>query len=255
MKKRNLFLTLFLSAAVGLVSSMVRAQVTIESFGDSVTTFGANPQSSYRYWLYVDLTNAGYSDSDFTFIGTSSGVQNGSPANSWPDEAYSGFEGWQTSDALSATPGVISQAGAPNIVLLDFGANDVNQLNNSLSIPEILGQTRTNLDAIIQDFAQANSGVVILLARPTGWLTTDPVQKKFMSQLGGAISKAASDQRKAGVDVVVVDLFGGYNVRTDTVDGTHPNVKGEQEIAKRFFSALRPVLKKMGIAPQKPSRG
>jgi acyl-CoA thioesterase-1 len=253
MKKRNLFVTLFASSCLSLAPLVGNAQA-IEPFGDSVTTFGANPQSSYRYWLYVDLTNAGYSG--FTFIGTSSGVQNGTPANSWPDEAYSGFEGWQTSDALRGTPAAINVSGGPaNIVLLDFGANDVNQLNNALSIPEILGQTRTNLDAIIQDFAQANSGVVILLAKPTGWSTTDPVQKKFMSQLGGAISKAASDEKKAGVSVVVVDLFGGYNVRTDTVDGTHPNVKGEQQIAKKFFNALRPVLKKMGVVPLKPRKG
>ena len=99
------------------------------------------------------------------------------------------------------------------------------------------------METIIQTFAQANSITIIVLARPTG--TSDPIAKKYMSQLGSAISKAAHDQKKAGVDVVTVNLFGGYNVRNDTKDGTHPNIKGEQLIAKKYFNTLRPILKKL----------
>jgi lysophospholipase L1-like esterase len=37
-------------------------------------------------------------------------------------------------------------------------------------------------------------------------------------------------------------LRAGFNPRSDTKDGTHPNVRGEQKIANRYFQALRKVL-------------
>ena len=228
--------------------------------GDSVTARGDAPESSYRYWLFVDLTNAGYSESEFTFVGSTTGnggASDGPPANSWPDEAYEGGstpgpDAWTTQTGISDAPGAagILNSGGPSgtIVLLDLGAND---LNEGVPLKTNLLEVETNLEAIIQTFAAANPSTVILLADPTGAQTTDPLAKKYMSSLGSAIHAVASDQKKAGVDVVVVNLFGGFNVQTDTKDGMHPNIKGEQQIAKKYLSALRPVLKKMGVAPQR----
>jgi lysophospholipase L1-like esterase len=56
------------------------------------------------------------------------------------------------------------------------------------------------------------------------------------------VAKAAADERRAGVHVVLVNLHGGFNARKDTKDGTHPNVRGEQKIANKYFQALRRVL-------------
>jgi lysophospholipase L1-like esterase len=212
---------------------------TILPYGDSVTTFGADPESSYRYWLWKDLSDAGF---NFSIIGTRSGVENGSPANSWPQEAYSGHEGWTSSDAaLSANLSPVARK-APNIVLLDFGSNDI--------LAGIdLSTTEANLETIIQAFAAANPSVTILLAVPTGFVT-DPglparersKERGQQSKLAGVVSRVASTEKKTGINVIKVNLFGGFNPQKDTVDGAHPNVQGEQKIARKYFQALRKTL-------------
>lgn len=246
---------LFAGACLCLTVRAARAQnqtITIMPMGDSVTSRGSSPESSYRYWLYVDLTNAGFTN--FQFVGHNSGVSDGTPANSWPQESYEGGplsgipdgDGWTSADGVSDAANAASLT--PNIVLLDLGANDQFQ-----DIP--LGQTETNLETIIQNFAAQNSSVVILLASPTGFVpaTNQPPQqqrqqKVEQSKLAGSMGKVLSVERRAHVDVVRVNLFGGFNpnpIRGDTKDGTHPNIQGEQLIARRYFSALRPILKKM----------
>jgi lysophospholipase L1-like esterase len=83
------------------------------------------------------------------------------------------------------------------------------------------------------------------LAKPTPWVTSDKGEKKFESKLAGGMQKVVQYEKKAGVDIMTVNLFGGFNARKDTVDGTHPNIQGEQKIAKKYFSALKKILKKM----------
>jgi acyl-CoA thioesterase-1 len=237
--KKQKFVAWFMGACAGLGGLAAHAQ-TILPYGDSVTTFGANPQSSYRYWLYQKLSDAGL---NFAIIGTRSGVENGTPANSWPEEGYSGHEGWTSSDAAFSS-NLKSVAGkAPDIVLLDFGSNDI------LQGMDLNTTTVTNLETIIQAFAAANGNVTILLAVPTGFVT-DPTlpakarshQKSQQSKLSSVVNKVAAAEKKAGVRVIKVNLFGGFNPKKDTVDGAHPNVQGEQKIADKYFKALKKIL-------------
>jgi len=229
---------LLFGVCLGLMTFAAGGQ-TILPYGDSVTTFGSNPQSSYRYWLWKDLSDAGF---NFTIIGTRNGVENGSPANSWPQEAYSGHEGWTSSDAaLSSNLSPVARK-APDIVLLDFGSNDIRAGID-------LSTTETNLETIIQAVAAANANVTMLIAAPTGFVTDPSLparersqEKSQQSKLAGAVSRVASAERKAGINVIKVNLFGGFNPTRDTVDGAHPNVQGEQKIAKRYFQALRKIL-------------
>lgn len=209
-------------------------------YGDSVTTFGASPESSYRYWLYTDLTDAGLS---FNIVGTQSGVENGTPANDWPEEGYSGHEGWTSTDA--SDPGNLNPVAslAPDIVLLDFGSNDI------LQGFDLSTTTETNLETIIQAFAAANANVTILLAAPTGFVPDPSLspqersrEKSQQSKLVGVVNKVAVAERKAGVNVIVVNQFAGFNPKKDTIDGAHPNVQGEQKIANKYFAALKKIL-------------
>jgi acyl-CoA thioesterase I len=241
MKKQN-FAGLFVGACVCLASFSASAQLRILPYGDSVTTFGSTPESSYRYWLYTDITDAGFVfQQDFIFVGTESGTQDGPPANDWPAEEFSGDEGESSGGAVGEAAGVAGST-APDVVLLDFGSNDYDA---SQSVKDTLAQTRQNLDAIIQAFAAQNANVIILLANPTPWVVTPdspPGTKQFMSGLSGAVAKAAQDERKAGVRVIVVNLRGGFSAHKDTKDGSHPNVRGEQKIANKYFQALRKIL-------------
>ncbi len=235
MKNRSLAV-LVASVCISLVS-LVANGVNIMPFGDSITAFGAAPQSSYRYWLYTDLVNAGFTD--FIFSGNQSGAADGTPANSWPDENYEGGGG---DDGITTADGVGLAQSAANpgvdVVLLELGANDPD--NN---IPA--SQSEANLEQIIQTFAAQNASVIILIATPPKFQPDPTLPKRDQSQarsgiakVDGIIGKVVSTEKKAGVNVIKVSL-GGYNPRTDTSDGTHPNVKGEQYIAKQFFNALK----------------
>jgi hypothetical protein len=231
--KTRILAGLFVGVWAGLTALTVQAQ-NIAPYGDSVTTFGADPESSYRYWLYQKLSDAGFS---FNFVGTGFGADNGTPANSWPDEQFSGHEGWSAADAAANVDAVI--ATSPDIVLLDFGSNDYDP---AAGVKACLAEVRSSLDATMQSFAAYKSDIIILLAKPTPWVAHSAGEKKFMSGLSGAVSKAAKDEKKAGVHVIVVNLYGGFNARKDTMDGSHPNVIGEQKIANKYFQSLKKVL-------------
>lgn len=254
MKKQNVLVMLSVCACASLISFTAHAQVNIEPFGDSITSRGTSPESSYRYWLWDDLNNAGYTN-DFQFVGLTSGVTGGGgPANPWPEEAYTGGEGLDTASAITDDMPQAATLG-PNVVLLEIGANDVLDYEDNPSFTS--GTTETNLENLIETFASDDPGVVILMATAPRFLSSPgPGQKQANSEIAkvnNAIHKAASVEKKAGVDVVVVSL-GGYNPQKDTSDGTHPNIKGEQYIAKQFFNALRPVLKRMGVVPEKKKK-
>jgi acyl-CoA thioesterase I len=233
--KRQIFAGLVVGVCLSAATVVSHAQTTIMPFGDSVTARGGTPESSYRYWLYNDLVNAGFS---FDFVGSQSGVSDPPPANDWPDEDYEGGDGLTTGSALSDWESD-AVGRSPDIVLLDLGSND---FNPDEDLKTNLGQTRTNLDMIIQGFVDAKPQTIILLAIPTPWVPTSAGERKFMSGLGGAVAKAAQDERRAGANVILVNLRAGFSARGDTKDGSHPNVRGEQKIASRYFQALRRVL-------------
>src|SRR5262249_37754438 len=146
-------------ACTCLASLASRAQVRIMPFGDSITANGSTPESSYRYWLYQDLATAGFvPGSDFIFVGHQSGVADGTPQNSDFDQSYEGGDGWTSADAVNDANSAASLN--PDIVLLDFGSNDIIEGDD-------LAQTESNLRQVIETFAAGNPGVVILLAVPT----------------------------------------------------------------------------------------
>jgi acyl-CoA thioesterase I len=230
--KKQTLAFLFAGSCVCFCWLSANAQVRILPYGDSVTSYGSAPESSYRYWLFVDLTNAGFQfKQDFVFVGNQSGTQDGTPANSWPAEQFSGGAG-QTSANAKSQAGSIAKSTQPDIVLLDFGSNDFGNWG--------LNTTRTNLDTAIEEIRAVKPNVIILLAKPTPWV--DKNARRFMSQLCGTISKVAQDEKKAGANVVVVNLFGGFNPRKNTKDTMHPNVQGEQKIATKYFQVLKRFL-------------
>jgi lysophospholipase L1-like esterase len=244
MKKQFLILTLA-GACFGL-SGFQASALNIMPFGDSVTARGSTPESSYRYWLWQKLQDAGLNDQyGINFVGNQEGVSDGSPANDWPDESYEGGgdlnDAWGTQDGIDHIGDANSRS--PDIVMLDLGSNDYNP---GMDLNSNIAQIQANLETIINGLAAQNPGIVILLAKPTGYITEDKNEKKFQSKLASGMSKVAKDEKKAGVNVITVNLFGGYNPHKDTVDGTHPNVQGEQKIANKYFSAIKKVLKKMG---------
>lgn len=226
-----------LVAGALLTTGTSLAQVRIMPFGDSVTSDGSNPESSYRYWLWKDMQAAGW---NAVFTGSQYGVADGSPASTDFDQRHEGHSGWTTQDGLENIGGIASQA--PDIVLLDLGANDVEQQMD-------LSTTTANLEQIIEAFRNANPNVVILLADPTPWVVntgdrqSDHQEKSQMSKLKGAVNKAFKAEKLAGANILKVNLASGFSPQRDTKDGTHPNVSGEKKIAGKFFKALKKVFR------------
>jgi acyl-CoA thioesterase-1 len=239
MKKR--FALLLASLSVCVLPLMGRAQinhVNIMPFGDSVTANGSSPESSYRYWLWHELQDAGFTN--IAFVGHNNGAGDGAPANPDFDQSYEGSSANWTSASAASDAANAAKLG-PDIVLLDFGSNDYGQGWETAD----LGATRTNLDLTIERLRATRPDAIILIAKPTGWVTSDRTARKFMSQLCGTINKVASDERSLGANIIVVNLHGGFNPQADTKDGTHPNVRGEQKIARKYFTVLKGLLKRM----------
>ena len=126
-------------------------------------------------------------------------------------------------------------------MLLDFGSNDFGEPWETAD----LGATRTNLDQTIEEIRATRPDAIILIAKPTRWATSDGSARRFMSQLSATVSKVAADERSLGANVIVVNLFAGFSPQSDTKDGVHPNVRGEQKIAKKYFAVLRGLLRDM----------
>jgi len=242
---KELFAGVCICGALTLTGRAQVNTVKIMPMGDSVTARGSSPESSYRYWLWRDLENAGFNN--FVFLGNQNGVSDGAPANDWPQEHYEGGgpggDAWTSSDGVNAAPSAAQQA--PDFVILDLGSNDILDGIDQAT-------TQANLETIIEDFAAVNPNVVILLAQPTPFAVDagataqqKRVQRQQQSKLAGIAAKVHKAERKAGRRVILVNQFAGYNVRTDTKDGTHPNVRGEQKIAKKYFVVLRAHMRKM----------
>jgi lysophospholipase L1-like esterase len=245
MKKFNgVFAGVFVYCVLTFTAHAQVNTVKIMPMGDSVTARGSSPESSYRYWLWKDLQNAGFNN--FVFLGNQNGVSDGAPANSWPQERYEGGgpsnDAWTSSDGVNAAPSAAKSA--PDFLILDLGSNDIIDGIDAAT-------TQANLQTIIEDFAAVNPSIIILLAQPTPF-AVDPVatsQQKRMerqqqSKLAGIAARVTKAERRAGRRVVLINQFAGYNVRTDTKDGTHPDVRGEQKIARKYFTVLRARMKK-----------
>jgi lysophospholipase L1-like esterase len=56
--------------------------------------------------------------------------------------------------------------------------------------------------------------------------------------LNNAIKAWAPTKSTSQSPIVIVDNFTGFNSSTDTVDGEHPNDKGDQKMADKFYQPL-----------------
>jgi lysophospholipase L1-like esterase len=70
---------------------------------------------------------------------------------------------------------------------------------------------------------------------------------KGIMDLNGAIKDWAPDRSTENSPITIVDNFQGFNVTTDTVDGEHPNDKGNQKIADNFFDPLVAAIRSVSV--------
>ncbi len=229
-----------------------RSPMHILPLGDSITqAFGNN--RSYRYYLWVKLINAGI---NFKFIGSMHSNFGGNPI--WPpyrghffDNTHEGHAGWRTDQILDGFTGHDSerlmtwlQGYTPDVVLLHLGTNDAYQDKDNSS-------TENNLKQIIFELRIRNPNVIILLAKliPTGFPRVNPL----IDALNVAIDDIAREMDTPASPVIVVDQHAGFDPKTDTYDGIHPNKLGEKKMAKKWFQAIKALIDR-GLYPPERTR-
>ncbi len=202
-------------------ATAIQAQVRIMPLGDSLTS-SLEGHASYRYWLWKFLTKGGF---NVDFVGTIS-----SDFFKPFDQDMEGHPGFTTADIANNITDWASQTD-PDIVLLLIGANDIQE-----NLP--LGTAVANVSTIVANLRSVNPNVVVLLGLEPPLAGFNRQVRSFNSgllQLAPRISRSSSP-------VFVVDLFSGYTIQGDTLDGTHPNVYGDYLLATRWFGTLVPVL-------------
>jgi len=219
--------------------------------GNSITN-GTNKYNSYRRDLWKMLHEGKY---NFDFIGSwSKHHWNGEVPNPDFDMDHDGHSGWTFPQILKA-PDWDSSRGdlqkwiknyTPDIVLIELGTNDVFQC---ISIEESMRAFSTTVKLL----RQKNKNVKIFVAQipPLGqqWapkmLCHDSISyAQRIINYNDTIALFAKEMSTKASPVIAVDQYTGVNPAKDMYDDIHPNDKGELEMAKRWFAAIKQYIAK-----------
>jgi lysophospholipase L1-like esterase len=225
----------------------------IMPLGDSVTDgFQSVAGSGYRYPLYTDLQNAGYTS---TYVGSATDNPGPLPANQQHHEGHSGYviEAQDPTDPTSSgRSGIldninsyIGPAGAnPNYILLDIGINDVD-LNYDPGTPQGSEQG-ARLAALINAISNKTTGL-----RPNAHLivaeigpTETPSENVLVQDYNHYVALDVAAAQAAGENVSMVDMYDALNPAVDLADNLHPNDAGYAIMANVWLNgieALQPV--------------
>lgn len=209
--------------------------------GDSITQGGktGRDEFTYRWPLFQMLVDAGV---EFDFIGSlKAGLQ---PDAKWPeahkgrpfDPDHEGHYGWKTGKVLEKLPEWMpAWAGAPDIVLIHLGTNDQKAGDHAAAIVE-------PLKGIIAQLRKANPRVVVLVGHLNfnggAALEIRPLVEAMVKELDTPESPVAAVHHYKGW------IEDPKKPGTDTFDWAHPNPQGQEKMARAWFEAMRPYLKK-----------
>jgi lysophospholipase L1-like esterase len=196
--------------------------VRIMPLGDSITE-GRSPDATWRYWLQKSLEAEGCV---VDYVGSRRGVLQGAARFSDFDPDHEGHWGWTTAEVMAKIDRWAADA-RPAIVLLHLGTNDLG------AEPERIA---ANLATIVASLRRASPRVEIYVAR---LIPLAGAPAELMKRTNDAIARMAAEHDRPDSRLVVVDQYTGFDPRTDTYDGVHPNESGEKKMAGRWLEALR----------------
>ena len=205
------------------------AQVKIMPLGDSITQASAG-YNSYRRPLWLALQAAKY---DVNFVGGLTRHEGGPAPSSDFDLDHEGRWGWTTDMMLpEVRQWALNQR--PDIVLLHAGTNDCFG-------EKPVEQIRDNLGRLIDQLRGVNPGVKVLLAQ---LIPTSPPYEQInarITALNALLPALAGEKTSAQSPVVLVNHNADFSreAGVDHYDGAHPNQRGEEKMAARWYEALR----------------
>lgn len=219
-------------AAAPVQAAQAARPVRILPLGDSITEgFGAS-HSTWRYFLWHRLRSSGR---DVNFVGNEYGIHEGLPLHADFDQSHEGHSGWKA-DRILANARAYAARTRPDVVLLHVGTNDVKQREtNATTITEIRG--------IIRELRVARPRVAVVLAQLIPLRNRDDV----IQRLNDRIAALAAELSRPDSRVVTVDQHARFDLAVHSDDGTHPNLRGDRLMARRWARALQPLVKKVAL--------
>lgn len=232
------FISIIILAAMSFHSK--EEPIIILPVGDSITQGGKRerPEYTYRLPLQMMLYKAGIA---FDFIGSQNkGLHEDA---TWPEVAknvpfdpdHEGYYGNKTrkvvDKVMAAWP---SYEKVPDMVLIHLGTNDQKEgdYDNTVGQP---------LREFIDFLREKNPEVIIFL----GHLNFE--SGKAAKEIRKVVAKVADDYHNNKSPVVPVNHFENFieqpdEVYTDTFDWAHPNLKGQEKMADKWFTAIKKYL-------------
>jgi len=214
--------------------------VRILPLGDSITQGGKRDKQefTYRLPLQMMLHQAGIA---YDFIGSQ---QKGLHEDAtWPEVAegvsfdpdHEGYYGNTTRKACDkAIAAFDSYPEVPDIVLVHLGTNDQKHGDFEENVGKPLREA-------IAFFRTKNPEVVVLL----GHLNFNDSEAAF--EIREVVKQVAADLDTPESPVKTVHHYQGWiekpdEVYSDTFDWAHPNLKGQEKMALRWFEAMEPFI-------------
>ena len=191
--------------------------------GDSITE-GGKTFSNYRYPLWEKLHAAGYL---VEFVGSRTSESRVGPL---PHEGHGG----KNAEFLAEAVENYFRTNSADVVLIHAGHNHT---NTEAPVAGIVAAT----EKMIQTARAANPKVIVLVAQviPSGKLPKYEYIPALNVELGNFAARLSTPQ----APVVAVNMADGFDWRTDTIeDHVHPNARGAEKMAAKWFAALTNVL-------------
>ncbi len=192
--------------------------------GDSITQ-GYRGHDSYRRGLWLKLKQTGFK---VDFVGSLRKNYWGMPRHTDFDMDHEGHWGWRA-DQVLAKMGKWASKNVPDIVLLHLGTNDI---GGGQDIEETVGE----IEKIVMILRKYNAKVKVLLAQiiPVANKAITKRIEKFNKELETLAESINTEESP----VILVNHFDGFNPKTDTYDGVHPNDQGMDKMADKWYKTL-----------------
>lgn len=238
----TVLLTLVCSTAFGR-SDVIK----IVPLGDSITQGVGNDYpdatgyDTYRRRLYQMLTQAGYK---VDFVGSMDKTWKcNAHANDDFDPDHEGHFAWRTDQIISGVNWKCRGNGnlrrwlksyTPDMALIHLGTNDMFE-NRPLDA------TLNELEKVIMTLRKDNPEIVVFMAKVLP--TKDQASNNRIMALNAKMDLLAAGADLQESRVIIVDQNTGFDVDKDFFDGVHPNLSGEEKMAKRWFDSIDAYLK------------
>ncbi len=275
--KKTIFILLLLISLSTFLFSQQSTEIKVMCLGDSITD-SANLDYiyAYRYYLWKKFLTMGLNVKFVGTRSGIAGLE--PPATDPDEGLYPGWKqsgncchegrgGWTTFDVLygndyyhdlsaDALPGPdrmndnrlenwlaeLNRSGSiPDVVMIHLGTNDVQIISIDLSL------TFTNLLLIIQKIKQYNPMVKIIISKiiPMKQRIIADQSLLFPAELypmfdfrTNYLNNFIANLNNHAENILIIDNNSGIDVYADSTDGLHPNMRGAEKMAHKFYLSI-----------------